>query len=67
MLKVTNEALITRLNEKHAQKLVGRVKEGIEMRGDLEWFLNEENRTFCLRVVGEDGEPTTFVDVIPIR
>lgn len=66
MKKVENKALIARLNEMRALKLAGREMEGIEMRKGLGWFLNEENRTFCLRVV-DNGEPTTFVDVIPIR
>ena len=65
MLKVENEALIAHLNEKYAQRQTGRKKQGVEAL-QKEWFLNEENRTFCLRVVGKDGEPTTFVDVIPI-
>ena len=66
MKKVENEALVRRLNEIYAQKQAGRKKEGIETR-QKKWFLDEENRSFCLRVVGKDGEPTTFVDVIPVK
>jgi hypothetical protein len=67
MKKVENEALVRRLTEIYARKQAGRRrKEGIETK-KKDWFFDEENQSFCLRVVDEDGEPTTFVDVIPVR
>lgn len=65
MKKVESEALIQRLNEIYALHQEGE-KEGIEMK-QKNWFFDEENRSFCLRVVRKDGKPTTYIYVIPVK
>ena len=58
MQKVTDEALIARLNEIYAIERRGE-KEGIEMKQKA-WFFDEKNQAFCLRVM-YGGKPGAYL------